>query len=181
MKVRRGYTEHREHENARKKAWRCRKHDKKLDMELTGAKLRHCGISSAARISAAFYGSAAAAARPRVGAVGFGGAVALFKAPSACGASQPRGSRAAVAQTRAESGSVTRWKKALIGGPHLSATQGAGPACQWKERGERMLARGGKSWVAAPARLGPRRRRKRGGGGRIWSFGPNSMRGRRRK
>jgi len=36
-------------------------------MELTGAKLRRCGIPSTTRISAAFYGSAAAAARPRVG------------------------------------------------------------------------------------------------------------------
>jgi len=69
-------------------------------MELTGAKLRRCGIPSAAWISAAFYGSAAAAARPRVGAGGFGRAGALFKAPSACGASQPRGSHAAVSDSR---------------------------------------------------------------------------------
>jgi len=55
---------------------------------LRGAKLRRYGIPSAARISAAFYGSAAAAARLRVGAGGFGGAGALFKAPSTCGASQ---------------------------------------------------------------------------------------------
>jgi len=34
-----------------------------------------------------------------LGQGGFGGAGALFKAPSACGASQPRGSRAAVSNS----------------------------------------------------------------------------------
>jgi hypothetical protein len=27
----------------------------------------------------------------------------------------------------------TRWKKAVVGGPHLSVTQGCRPARQWKE------------------------------------------------
>ena len=132
-KDRRGSAVHREHEIASKESRRLRKRETRLGKVLTGTKMRRSDGLLSEQISATFYGSAAAAARPRVGAVGFGGAVALFKAPSACGASQPRGSRAAVAQTRADSGSVTRWKKALTGGPYLSATQGAGPACQWKK------------------------------------------------
>jgi len=99
VKVRRGHTECREHEITRGKTQRNRMDGIKLGMELTEAKLRRCGIPSAARISVAFYGSAAAAARPRVGVGWFGRAGALFKAPSACGASQPRGSRASVSNS----------------------------------------------------------------------------------
>ena len=66
-----------------------------------------------------------------------------------------------------ESGSVTRWKKALTGGPHLSATQGVGPLCQWKKRGE---ARGVGLLSSRPRReLG--RAGKRGGGKRTGQGG----------
>ena len=61
-----------------------------------------------------------------------------------------------------ESGLDTGWKKDLTGGPHLSATQVAGPACQRPQR--RGEARG--CWAApqwAEEAPGPRGRRKRKG------------------
>jgi hypothetical protein len=97
-KDRRGSAVHREHEIASKESRRLRKLETRLGKVLTGTKMRRSDGLLSEQISATFYGSAAAAARPRVGAGGFGGAGALFKAPSACGASQPRGSRATVAQ-----------------------------------------------------------------------------------
>ena len=104
-------------------------------MELTGAKLRRCGIPSVARISAAFFGSAAAAARPRVGAGGFGGAGALFKAPSACGASQPRGSRVAVSNSRWSPAPSLGRRRVRQVGPTYLRLKGAGPLGSGRREG----------------------------------------------
>jgi len=77
--VRRGQAKHRKHENARKKAWRSRKDDRKLGGALTEAEMRRNETSTSAAILPLF-GDGCSSARAQVGAkigVGeFGKAVA---------------------------------------------------------------------------------------------------------
>ena len=65
--VRRGQTERRDHENARKKAWRTRKDDRKLGRELTEVKMRRSGRMLSAEILAALFGENYAAAGTGIG------------------------------------------------------------------------------------------------------------------
>ena len=106
----------------RKKAWRTRKDDRKLGRELTEAKLLRCGKPSAVWISAAFYGSAMAAARSRVGVGGLNEAKAAIGSPLGVRVTPPWRIRAAGAHVGVESGLDTRWKTRLTSGSHLAVT-----------------------------------------------------------
>ena len=144
-------------------------------MELTGAKLRRCGIPSAARISAAFYGSAAAAARPRVGQGGLAELGCYLRPPRRAGQANREG-HARPFPTHDGVRLRHEVETSPTGGPHLSATQGRRTrSAVEEERGEAWRtaagllrpgglgpSEGGKSGPRLP--LGPERKRRGGSG-----------------
>jgi len=86
--VQRDQTERREHENARKKAWRSRKDERKLGGEPIEAAMLRNGTSTSTAISAMFCGSAKQWLALGLKARGGPGRHCYLRGPMTCEASQ---------------------------------------------------------------------------------------------